>query len=91
MMDELMRLIAQLNVLVQSPRKELIVRPSASEIDRFLLNYSFELADVVIEKIEITKNGIFEFYMFAIWHKRDDDVRIVTMWPKENAPESQWT
>lgn len=90
-MDELMRLIAQLNVLVQSPRKELIVRPSASEIDRFLLNYSFELADVVIEKIEITKNGIFEFYMFAIWHKRDDDVRIVTMWPKENAPESQWT
>lgn len=67
------------------------MRPSASEIDRFLSRYGFDEA-VLVERIEISRDGQFEFFMFAAWDPKTDEVRLFTMWPeKENAPESQWT
>ena len=88
-----MRLIAQLNAVGRGNYEELrkeMNKPSASEQDRFLAQYNFG-PDSVVERVEITKNEVFEFYMFAIWNKLDDEVRILVLWPKNNAPESQWT
>ena len=67
-----------------------MTRPSAAEQDRFLSRYGFA-ADVIVERIEIEKDGKFEFFMFAAWDPQTEDVRLFAMWPKENAPESEWT
>lgn len=66
------------------------MRPSAAEQDRFLSRYGFA-ADVIVERIEIGKNGTFEFFMFAAWDPKTDEVRLFTLWPRENAPTSEWT
>lgn len=87
-MDELMRLIAQLNAVQRGEKVDM--RPSASEIDRFLLGYAFG-DQVMVERIEITQDGNFEFFMFAAWDQLTDEVRLFTMWPKQNAPTSEWT
>ena len=68
-----------------------MARPSASEIDFYLAQYALDEQREVVERIEITKNDIFEFYMFAIGDNSEGDVRLVVMWPKENAPPSDWT
>ena len=86
-MDELMRLLAQLNAV---QRGEKMSRPSASEIDRFLLGYAFG-DHVMVERIEISRDDKFEFFMFAAWDQKTDELRLFTMWPRENAPMSEWT
>lgn len=65
-------------------------RPSAAEIDRFLNQYGFS-DDVIVERIDIERDGNFEFFMFAAWDPKTDEVRLFTLWPKENSPTSDWT
>ena len=55
-------------------------RPSPSEIDFFLSQYSFG-PDAMIERIEITKEGEFEFYMFAASNRFTDELSLLAMWP----------
>jgi hypothetical protein len=57
-------------------------RPSAIDIDFFLGQYHFE-SDAVIERIEISKDGVFEFYMFAVSNRFNDDLSLLAMWPKQ--------
>jgi len=54
-------------------------RPSASEIDFFLSQYNFD-PGAIIEPIEITKDGEFQFYMFAASNRFTDDVSLLAMW-----------
>ena len=56
-------------------------RPSPVEIDFFLGQYQFD-ADAEIEPIEISKDGVFEFYLFAVSNRLNDDVALLAMWPK---------
>jgi hypothetical protein len=67
-------------------------KPSASEIDRFLLNYQWE-PNSMVEQIEIKdpRDSSFQFYMFAIHEPVSGDVRLVCLWPNKNAPTSDWT
>ena len=55
-------------------------RPTASEIDFFLDQYNFD-SDARIERIEITKDGEFEFYMFAASNRITDELSLLAMWP----------
>jgi hypothetical protein len=55
-------------------------RPSTSEIDFFLSRYNFD-SGAIIEPIEITKDGEFEFYMFAASNRFTDDLSLLAMWP----------
>ena len=55
-------------------------RPSASEIDFFLSQYNFD-SDAMIERIEITREGEFEFYMFAASNRFTDELSLLAMWP----------
>jgi hypothetical protein len=57
-------------------------RPSAVEIDFFLGQYHFD-GDAVIESIEIAKDGVFEFYLFAVSNRLNDDLSLLAMWPKQ--------
>jgi hypothetical protein len=54
-------------------------RPSASEIDFFLSQYNFD-SGAIIEPIEITKDGEFQFYMFAASNRLTDDMSLLAMW-----------
>jgi hypothetical protein len=54
-------------------------RPSAREIDFFLSQYNFD-SDATIERIEITKDGEFQFYMFAASNRSTDDLSLLAMW-----------
>ncbi len=54
-------------------------RPSASEIDFFLSQYNFD-PNAIIEPIEVTKDGEFQFYMFAAANPLTDDLSLLTMW-----------
>jgi len=56
-------------------------RPSAVEIDFFLSQYHFD-GDAVIESIEIAKDGVFEFYLFAVSNRSNDELSLLAMWPK---------
>jgi hypothetical protein len=56
-------------------------RPTAVEIDLFLGQYHFD-ADAEIEPIEISKDGVFEFYLFAVSNRFNDDIALLAMWPK---------
>jgi hypothetical protein len=64
-------------------------RPSAIDVDFFLNQYNFD-SDSVIEKIEISKNGVFEFYMFAIGNRARDMCSLLAMWPKQKDPVTGW-
>ena len=55
-------------------------RPSASEIDFFLSQYNFD-SGAMIEPIEVTKDGEFEFYMFGVSNRFTDDLSLLAMWP----------
>jgi hypothetical protein len=57
-------------------------RPSPVEIDFFLGQYHFD-ADAEIEPIEISKDGVFEFYLFAVSNRLHDDVSLLVMWPQQ--------
>ena len=55
-------------------------RPSASAIDHFLSQRNLD-SDVMIERIEITKDGEFECYMFAASHRSTDELSLLAMCP----------
>jgi hypothetical protein len=55
-------------------------RPSPGAIDVFLSQYNLD-SDVTIERIEITKDGEFEFYMFAASNRFTDGLSLLAMWP----------
>jgi hypothetical protein len=55
-------------------------RPRASAIDLFLSQNNLD-SDAMIERIEITKDGEFEFYMFAASDRFTDDLSLLAMWP----------
>jgi hypothetical protein len=63
-------------------------RPSAVEIDFFLAQYHFD-ADAEIEPIEISRDGVFEFYLFAVSNRRNDDLLLLAMWPKLKSPDDR--
>ncbi len=54
-------------------------RPSASEVDFFLSQYNFD-PGAIIEPIEITKDGEFQFYMFAASNPFTDELSLLAMW-----------
>jgi hypothetical protein len=58
------------------------IRPSAVEIDFFLSQYHFG-TDATIEPIEISKDGVFEFYLFAVSNRFSDDLSLLAMWPTQ--------
>jgi hypothetical protein len=53
-------------------------RPTVSDIDRFLSQYGFA-EDVVIEQIEITEHGVFQFYLFAAWQPETEELSFFQM------------
>ena len=62
-------------------------RPTASEVDFFLSQYGFG-PDAMIERIEISNEGVFEFYMFAVWNRGNDELSLLAMraerrWPTD--------
>ncbi len=58
------------------------VRPSAVEIDFFLSQYHFG-TDATVEPIEISKDGVFEFYIFAVTNRFSDELALMAMWPTQ--------
>lgn len=69
-------------------------KPSAAEIDYFLAAYNLG-EHTSVERIEITKAGKFEFFMFAVWDNEVDPkltcTSLIIMWPTKKPPESDWT
>jgi hypothetical protein len=57
--------------------------PTASEIELFLSQHNFE-PDAAIEQIEISNDGAFEFYMFAVSNRSSDALSLLAMWPEQN-------
>jgi hypothetical protein len=55
--------------------------PTASEIELFLSQHNFK-PDAAIEQIEISNDGAFEFYMFAVSDRRSDALSLLAMWPE---------
>lgn len=53
-------------------------RPTIAEIDLFLSQFDFD-SDTVIERVEISKDGVFEFYMFAVRPRGSDDLSLLAM------------
>jgi hypothetical protein len=53
-------------------------RPSESDTDQFLSQYGFA-EDVVIERIEITEQGVFQFYLFAAWQPETQELSLFQM------------
>jgi hypothetical protein len=60
-------------------------RPSAAEIEFFLGQHNFG-PDAGIEQIEISTDGAFEFYMFAVSDPSSDDLSLLAMWPEQSVP-----
>ena len=58
-------------------------RPSSAEIELFLSQHNFE-PDAAIEQIEISNDGAFEFYMFAVSDRSSDALSLLAMWPEQN-------
>jgi hypothetical protein len=55
-------------------------RPSPGAIEVFLSQCNLD-SDAMIERIDITKDGEFEFYMFAASNRLTDDLSLLAMWP----------
>ncbi len=53
-------------------------RPTSAEIDMFLSQYDFT-SETEIERVEISRDGIFEFYLFAVRHRGSDDLSLLAM------------
>jgi hypothetical protein len=82
--NDLNNLLAQLKQVTSEARgvtetRASDTRPSASEIDFFLSQYNFN-SNAIIEPIEVTKDGEFQFYMFAASNPFTDDLSLLTMW-----------
>jgi hypothetical protein len=60
-------------------------RPSSAEIELFLSQHNFA-ADTGIEQIEISSDGAFEFYMFAVSDRSSDRLSLLAMWPEQRVP-----
>ena len=60
-------------------------RPSSAEIELFLSQHNFA-ADAGIEQIEISTDGAFEFYMFAVSDRSSDRLSLLAMWPEQRVP-----
>jgi hypothetical protein len=60
-------------------------RPSPAEIELFLSQHNFG-PDAVIEQIEISTDGAFEFYMFAVSDRTSDGLSLLAMWPEQSVP-----
>ena len=60
-------------------------RPSSAEIELFLSQHNF-VADAGIEQIEISTDGAFEFYMFAVSDRSSDRLSLLAMWPEQSVP-----
>ena len=75
--------IERSNQRYESDSRGLGIWPSAQRSgDRFFLGqYHFD-ADAEIEPIEISKDGVFEFYLFAVSNRLHDDVSLLAMWPQ---------
>ena len=65
------------------------VKPSAAAQSRFLDAYQFP-DDALVERIEITNNGLFEFFMFAVLLKGEETVYLIVMWPNEENEENPY-
>ena len=78
--DELDRLMAELKRVARASNETGSVdrRPAASDTELFLSQYGFD-ADVVIERIEITERGVFQFYMFAAWRPETEELSLFQM------------
>lgn len=53
-------------------------RPSESDTAQFLSQYGFA-EDVIIEAIEITEHGVFQFYLFAAWRPETEELSLFQM------------
>ena len=60
-------------------------RPSSAEIELFLSQHNFG-PDAKIEQIEISSDGAFEFYMFAVSDRSSDGLSLLAMWPEQSVP-----
>src|SRR3984885_11362447 len=60
-------------------------RPSSAEIELFLSQHNFA-ADAGIEQIEISTDGAFEFYLFAVSDRGSDRLSLFAMWPEQSVP-----
>jgi hypothetical protein len=78
--DELNKLMAELKRVATnvSETGSNDRRPSVSDTDRFLSQYGFA-DDVVIEQIEITEQGVFQFYLFAAWQPETEELSLFQM------------
>ena len=78
--DDLNKLMAELKRMATkvSETGSNDARPSVSDIDRFLSQYGFA-DDVVIELIEITEQGVFQFYLFAAWQPETEELSLFQM------------
>jgi hypothetical protein len=85
--NDLNRLLARLQQVTSDANRTNEVwasgpRPSTVEIDFFLSQYGFS-PDAVIEQIEISKDGVFEFYLFAVLNRFNEDLSLLAMWPNQ--------
>ena len=60
-------------------------RPSSAEIELFLSQHNFG-PDAGMEQIEISSDGAFEFYMFAVSDRSSDSLSLLAMWPEQSVP-----
>ena len=58
-------------------------RPSSAEVELFLSQHNFG-PDAQIEQIEISSDGAFEFYMFAVSDRTSDGLSLLAMWPEQS-------
>jgi hypothetical protein len=78
--DDLNKLMAELKRVATkvSDTRSNDRRPTESDRDRFLSQYGFA-DDVVIEQIEITDQGVFQFYLFAAWQPDTEELSLFQM------------
>src|ERR1700749_1913191 len=87
--NDLNKLLAQLNQVTSDTSRmsksgvSSWSPPTASEIELFLSRHNFE-PGAAIEQIEISNDGAFEFYMFAVSHRSSDALSLLVMWPEQN-------
>lgn len=73
LMAELKRVAANASEMASNER-----RPTESDTDHFLSQYGFA-EDVVIERIEITEQGMFQCYLFAAWQPQTGELSLFQM------------
>jgi hypothetical protein len=78
--DELDKLMAELKRVTtkESESRAMDRRPSAEDTDQFLSQYGFD-DDVIIEQIEITERGVFQFFLFAAWRPQTEELSLFQM------------